>query len=212
MSQDSLASEVTTCPCPCPIERFDSSSSANSEGDSRTESVYSDFNDCFSEAGASEFCQLNDAGVPCASAPPASPSEGVEMLEDMEDMEEHAPYSSPREAGSDRRCSRREARPPKQWDSQVEVPLLKWEKEQQQPRGKRRAVKRHAAGKLAACSERPWPRSSDCRPSCSSPRAASCYWQIAHQPSDNETRLESEVAASQRHSQFALVDSPSWCM
>lgn len=157
MSQDSLASEVTTCPCPCPIERFDSSSSANSEGDSRTESVYSDFNDCFSEAGASECCQLNDAGVPCASAPPASPSEGVEMLEDMEDMEEHAPYSSPREAGSDRRCSRREARPPKQWDSQVEVPLLKWEKEQQQPRGKRRAVKRHAAGKLAACSEMPWP-------------------------------------------------------
>ena len=146
-SQDSLLSEVTTCPttCPCPIERFDSSSSANSEGDSRAESIYSDFNDCLSEAGASECCQLNEARASCATVPPQSPPGRIEMLDDMEDR---APYSSPCEAGSDRRCSRREARPPKQWDSQVEAPLLKWEKEQQQPRGKRRAVKRHVTGKL----------------------------------------------------------------
>ena len=145
VSQDSLASEVTTCP----IERFDSSSSANSEDDSRAMSVSSDFNDCSSEAGASECFQLNEAGAlpstnllstrPCESVE----TEGVEMLDDISS----SLYSSPRDAGSDRRCSRREARPPKQWDSQVEAPLLKWEKEQQKPRGKRRsAVKRHATG------------------------------------------------------------------
>jgi hypothetical protein len=149
VSQDSLASEVTTCP----IERFDSSSSANSEDDSRAMSVYSDFNDCSSEAGASECFQLNDAGPSCGSLASTSllstrpcegvETEGVEMLDDISS----SLYSSPRDAASDRRCSRREARPPKQWDSQVEAPLLKWEKEQQQPRGKRRsAVKRHATG------------------------------------------------------------------
>lgn len=144
VSQDSFASEVTTCP----IERFDSSSSANSEDDSRAMSVYSDFNDCSSEAGASECFQLHEAGVSCASLPSTCllstrpcedvETEGVEMLDDISS----SLYSSPRDAGSDRRCSRREARPPKQWDSQVEAPLLKWEKEQQQPRGKRRPVKR----------------------------------------------------------------------
>ena len=144
VSQDSFASEVTTCP----IERFDSSSSANSEDDSRAMSVYSDFNDCSSEAGASECFQLHEAGVTCASLPSTCllstrpcedvETEGVEMLDDISS----SLYSSPRDAGSDRRCSRREARPPKQWDSQVEAPLLKWEKEQQQPRGKRRPVKR----------------------------------------------------------------------
>jgi hypothetical protein len=144
-SQDSLHSEVTTCP----IERFDSSSSANSEGDSRAESVFSDFNDCSSETGPSECGQLNEAEASCSSVVPTSPSQRIAMLDDMEDG---APYCSP-QVGSDRRCSRREARPPKQWDSQVEAPLLKWEKEQQQPRSKRRAVKRPGGSKLPAGSE-----------------------------------------------------------
>jgi len=146
VSQDSQDSEVTTCP----IERFDSGSSTNSGDESRAMSVVSDFNDCSSETGASE---TTEAGATCVTLPSTNllsarpvegvETEGVEMLSNISSSQ----YSSPRDAASDRRCSRREARPPKQWDSQVEAPLLKWEKEQQQPRSKRRsAAKRHATG------------------------------------------------------------------
>ena len=146
VSHDSQDSEVTACP----IERFDSGSSTNSGDDSRAMSVVSDFNDCSSETGASE---TTEAGAACVSLPSTNllsarpgegvETEGVEMLSHISSSQ----YSSPRDAASDRRCSRREARPPKQWDSQVEAPLLKWEKEQQQPRSKRRsAAKRHATG------------------------------------------------------------------
>ena len=146
VSHDSQDSEVTACP----IERFDSGSSTNSGDDSRAMSVVSDFNDCSSETGASE---TTEAGAACVTLPSANllsarpgegvETEGVEMLSNISSSQ----YSSPRDTASDRRCSRREARPPKQWDSQVEAPLLKWEKEQQQPRSKRRsAAKRHATG------------------------------------------------------------------
>lgn len=137
LSQDSLESEATACP----VERFDSSSSANSDGDSRAESVCSDFHDSISEACTAECGDCSEVEACSTSDARRSPSQGSDMLQ-AEDC--GAPYSSPCDTDIDRRCSRREARPPKQWNGQGEAPLLKWEKEQQLPRTKRRAAKRHA--------------------------------------------------------------------
>jgi len=139
-----------------PMERFDSGSSrGNSEGDSRAESICSDYN----HDSLSDFGECPEEEATCESEMGEESLMACDM-EESEESEERAAYDSPRESevstsegdgeggspnASDRRCSRREARPRKSWTSQVEAPLLKWEKEQQLPRSKRRAAKRHAA-------------------------------------------------------------------
>ena len=160
-SFDSTESVATS-----PLERFDSSSSGNSEGDSRAESICSDFhNDTLSEFGESH--EAAEASGERGEREETRPTEGHESEREIappravtppvgieKESEGRAAYESPRDSvasegggggASDRRCSRRAPRPPKQWEAQVEAPLLKWEKEQQLPRGKRRAAKRHAA-------------------------------------------------------------------